>query len=105
PPTPDAIASGGFSLSVQEMRQQAYTSAGPNGEQRLAVLVGGGDRAGDAPPHIAPPGGAGEELQPTGPPTLLDSAHFAYHLSGQEAPARVVMIMLPRGSSRVTRNP
>jgi hypothetical protein len=94
-PTAADVAAGGFSLTVREMRQQAFTSAGPNGEQRLAVLIGGGEgEAGSI--RAAPPGAPGEELQPAGAPTLLDGATFAYHLAGQETPARTVMIMLPR---------
>ena len=96
-PTPQEIAAGGFSLSTRELRQQAYTSSGPDGENRAIVTLGGGGREPTGPPQLRGEDGNALDLTPAGPPTLLDGYTFTYYVAGnQQRPARVASIEVPR---------
>jgi hypothetical protein len=95
PPTAADVAAGGFSLRSAEMRQQTYLGAGGDGQTRAVVGVTG-ERAGGGPPLAGFTGPDGLKLEPSGPPRLLDSITFAYHLAGNQTPARTATISLPR---------
>ncbi|MFN3650747.1 MAG: hypothetical protein ACK47B_14320 [Armatimonadota bacterium] len=90
--TPGDLASGGFSLSVREMQQQAYTSEGDEGMSRIIVQGFAGADGQLRTPKL----GTGSPLVPAGPPKLLDSYQFRYHVAGNEQPAKTVPVTVPR---------
>jgi hypothetical protein len=100
-PTTEELAAGGFSLQSRQLRQELATGTWPDGGQFLSLTR----RPITEPPNAATlTGPNGISMQALGPPSLLNSYDFTYHLSGEPAPARTARIDVP-GPQRQVPSP